>query len=144
MGSNSRFTEHDAKHPFVGTNNMKPKGNSQIHSFKPELTPLAKATRNYRQLIQLSLLAASSTLAISPVLAQQEASEELMLEEITVTATKRVANLQDVPISVTALNTRAIEELGIQSFTDYVQQMPTVTFKSFGAPGGADLHAWRG
>ena len=107
---------------------------------KPQLTPLAKAVQQHRRLIQASLLAASSTIVAAPVLAQEAGNEELMLEEITVTASKRVQSLQDVPISVIALNSQAIEELGITSFTDYVMQIPNVSFKSFGAPGGATIY----
>jgi iron complex outermembrane receptor protein len=102
-----------------------------------KLTPLARAIAQHRRLAQASLLAAASTMAATPVLAQ---GEELVLEEITVTATKREQSLQDVPISVMALGTREIHELGIQSFTDYVLQFPNVSFKSFGSPGGATIY----
>jgi len=119
---------------------MNRKSTSAQDNYKLELTPLAKAARLHRRLIQASLLAASSTMAMTPVLAQEAAGEELMLEEITVTASKRVQSLQDVPISVIALNSRAIEELGITSFSDYVQQIPNISFKSFGAPGGATIY----
>jgi iron complex outermembrane receptor protein len=118
---------------------MNHNGSARQDNNKLELTPLAKATRQYKRLIQASMLAATSTLAVTPALAQ-EASEELMLEEITVTATKRVMNLQDVPVSVIALNSEAIRNLGIQSFTDYVEQIPNVSFKSFGQPGGATIY----
>jgi outer membrane receptor protein involved in Fe transport len=108
-------------------------------TFNTDLTPLAKATLNYKNLINASLLAATSSIAISPAMAQS-ADKELMLEEITVTATKRAENLQDIPISVMALNSGAIEDLGIQNFTDYVQQLPNVAFKSFGVPGSATIY----
>ncbi len=39
-----------------------------------------------------------------------------------------------------ALTSQAIEQLGIQSFTDYVLQIPNISFKSFGAPGGATIY----
>lgn len=119
---------------------MNRKSTSAQENCKLELTPLAKAVRQHRRLIQASLLAASSTMAMTSVLAQEAADEELMLEEITVTASKRVQSLQDVPISVIALNSQAIQELGITSFSDYVQQIPNISFKSFGAPGGATIY----
>lgn len=119
---------------------MNRKSTSTQENCKLELTPLAKAVRQHRRLIQASLLAASSTMAMTSVLAQEAADEELMLEEITVTASKRVQSLQDVPISVIALNSQAIQELGITSFSDYVQQIPNISFKSFGAPGGATIY----
>jgi outer membrane receptor protein involved in Fe transport len=105
-----------------------------------KLTPLARAISQHRRLAHASLLAAASTVAASPALAQEASGDELMLEEVTVTAQKREQSLQDVPVSVMALNSRAIEELGITSFSDYVLQMPNVSFKSFGVPGGATIY----
>ena len=49
------------------------------------------------------------------------------LEEIIVTAQKRAENMQDVPISIQALNTENLQELNIRNFRDYVQMLPTVT-----------------
>jgi outer membrane receptor protein involved in Fe transport len=48
------------------------------------------------------------------------------LEEITVTAQKRAENLQDVPISMTALDGERIEEAGITSFTDLSTLAPNL------------------
>jgi len=44
-----------------------------------------------------------------------------------VTATKRTASVQDIPIAVSVLGQKMIEELGITDFTDYVIQLPGVT-----------------
>jgi outer membrane receptor protein involved in Fe transport len=49
------------------------------------------------------------------------------LEEVLVTATKRTASVQDIPIAVSVLGQKMIEELGITDFTDYVIQLPAVT-----------------
>jgi outer membrane receptor protein involved in Fe transport len=49
------------------------------------------------------------------------------LEEVLVTATKRTASVQDIPIAVSVLGQKMIEELGITDFTDYVIQLPSVT-----------------
>ena len=57
--------------------------------------------------------------------AQQQGNR--IIEEITVTATKREESLQDVPIAVTALTGDDVEELGIANFSDYVLQLPSVT-----------------
>ncbi len=63
-----------------------------------------------------------------------------VLDEITVTARKRTENLQDVPISVQALDNTRLTELGVASFEDYVQLLPNLSFKSFGTPGTATLY----
>ena len=69
---------------------------------------------------------------------QQAPAQDLALEEIIVTATKRAENLQDVPISVTALSSDAIKNLGIVDFESYAHMLPTLSFKSVG-PGTATL-----
>src|ERR1700690_1913030 len=61
-------------------------------------------------------------------------AETATLEEITVTAQKRVENLQDVPISIQALGTAKLEELHVTNFDDYVKYLPSVSFQSAG-PG---------
>ena len=110
----------------------------QIHNLK--LNPLSKAIHQHRALVRASILAASATLATGTAIAQDTAGDELMLEEVMVTAQKREQSLQDVPVSVMALGTRDIHELGIRSFSDYVLQFPNVSFKSFGTPGSATLY----
>lgn len=56
------------------------------------------------------------------------------IEEIIVTATKRSASTQDIPVTVSALNERALEELGITDFADLLIQLPGVTAGGVG-PG---------
>lgn len=118
---------------------MNQKLNIESHLPELELTPLAKAIRQHRRLMQASLLAASASMAAAPAMAQEAGDGERVLEEITVTAQKREQSLQDVPVSVMALTSQAIEELGIQSFSDYVLQIPNISFKSFGMPGTATI-----
>lgn len=59
--------------------------------------------------------------------------------EIVVTATKREASLQDVPISITALSPAKLEENHVSSFDDYVKLLPSVSYQSFG-PGASQLY----
>lgn len=56
------------------------------------------------------------------------------IDEITVTATKRPATAQSIPIAVQAVDEKALDELNIGNFTDYVRQLPNVTFAGRG-PG---------
>jgi len=63
------------------------------------------------------------------------AQETTTLGEVLVTAQKRSENLQDVPISLEALDTQALEELHVQDFKDYVRMLPTVS-SAPGAGGG--------
>jgi iron complex outermembrane recepter protein len=61
------------------------------------------------------------------------------LEEIVVTAEKRTENLQDVPISITALGTQKLQDLGVQNFDDYVKYLPSVAYQTDG-PGFAKIY----
>ncbi|MEQ1495098.1 MAG: TonB-dependent receptor [Novosphingobium sp.] len=80
---------------------------------------------------KFALLAGFSTLAFAqPVLAQANASDEPPgggLEEIVVTAQKREQNMQDVPVSVTAISADALEKKGIADFTDLTRAAPALT-----------------
>ena len=72
--------------------------------------------------------AVAAALAGAPVAASaQEDAGARMLDEIVVTARRVQESLQDVPLAVTALDTREITELGITNFADYVLQLPSVT-----------------
>ena len=66
-------------------------------------------------------------LASAVVAASVTGTAHAQLEEVLVTATKRSASVQDIPIAVSVLGQKAIEELGITDFTDYVIQLPSVT-----------------
>jgi iron complex outermembrane receptor protein len=66
-------------------------------------------------------------LASAVVAASVTGTAHAQLEEVLVTATKRTASVQDIPIAVSVLGQKMIEELGITDFTDYVIQLPSVT-----------------
>ena len=59
--------------------------------------------------------------------------------EIIITATKREENLQNVPISVQAIGTRRLDQLGITNFEDFTKQLPSVTFLTAG-PGTTTVY----
>lgn len=67
--------------------------------------------------------------ATSPALAQDKpaGAQESGIEEIIVTATKRTENLQNVAVSVSAINEKSLQRLHISTFKDYLAQLPTVT-----------------
>lgn len=55
------------------------------------------------------------------------ASAYAQLEEVIVTATKRSASTQDIPVSVQALGEQTLNDMGITNFEDYLVQLPGVT-----------------
>ncbi|MFQ6007243.1 MAG: TonB-dependent receptor, partial [Woeseia sp.] len=62
-----------------------------------------------------------------------------VIEEIVVTATKRVESMQDIPVTVQALGAEELDNLDINNFADYVEQLPNVTFAGRG-PGQNDVY----
>ncbi len=80
---------------------------------------------------------AAAVMAAIPRLYAAEATGGL--EEVVVTAQKRTENLQNVPVSITALGTEKLQELGVQNFDDYVKFLPSVAYQT-GGPGFAKLY----
>jgi len=72
----------------------------------------------------------------APAVAQD--GEATTLDEITVTATKRTLNLQDVGQSITAFSNADITKMGIRSMEDYVRALPSVGLTAI-QPGRNDL-----
>lgn len=81
----------------------------------------------------------------SPVVAQT-ADDTVQAEDrqggvgtIIVTAQRRSEDLQDVPVSVTAIGAEQLDELNIDTFEDYLAQIPTVTAGGSG-PGQSTIY----
>ena len=55
------------------------------------------------------------------------AQDEMMIEEVIVSAQKKSENLQNVPISVTTLSADELDSLNIKDFADYVLQLPAAS-----------------
>ena len=103
-----------------------------------------RSTRTLRHAVAMQLrgrmLAGLPILLATPAALAQQAPPPAPqqtpagLEEIVVTAQKRVENLQAVPLSIQALGTERLEELQINAFDDYVKYLPSVSFTTLG-PG---------
>ncbi|HVK82006.1 MAG TPA: TonB-dependent receptor, partial [Verrucomicrobiae bacterium] len=57
-------------------------------------------------------------------------------DEIVVTAQKREQSVQDVPMSVSVIGERTIEDAGIDNFTEYARMTPGLSFAATPAGGG--------
>jgi iron complex outermembrane receptor protein len=66
----------------------------------------------------------------SSAMAQDAARSGVQVEEVIVTATKRAENLQDVPISVTAVTAEEIQKRGATSLRDLEFSVPNFAFAS--------------
>lgn len=88
----------------------------------------------------MAMLAAGPAYAQGTDAAAEEAAErEGGLDVIVVTATKREEDLQDVPVAVQALGSAELEELNVQTFDDYLTQLPNVTAGG-GGPGQSTIY----
>src|ERR1700751_1321293 len=56
------------------------------------------------------------------------------IAEVIVTAQRRTEKMQDVPISMQALTGQTLQQLNVQTFDDYLKDLPNVTSASNG-PG---------
>ena len=121
MISASRIPHYFARAPFG-------KGNSQMQE------------SSFRC---LSLFLLTSAMAYATGLAAQMREEGLViLEEVVVTAQRRLENLQEVPIAVTALTQKGIEDADIHDLTDIATRVPGLTFSPFSP--GQNIVALRG
>jgi len=78
----------------------------------------------------------------SEVVAQEEIKDGGRIEEIVVTATRRASSSQDIPVAITALGGQTLDDLDVDVFSDYLQQLPGVT--SGGAGPGQNTIYIRG
>ncbi len=97
--------------------------------------------RNYIAGASIGALA----VAIATPAAAQDQSQSGLEERqggvgsIVVTAQRRSEDLQDVPVSVAAIGAEQLEELNIDTFEDYLEQIPTVTAGGNG-PGQSTIY----
>jgi iron complex outermembrane receptor protein len=61
------------------------------------------------------------------------------IQEITVTAQRRVENMQDVPITIQALTSETLNQLNVATFDDFVKYLPNVSTASWG-PGQGEIY----
>tara|TARA_R110001592_G_scaffold337300_1_gene623458 strand:- start:48546 stop:50993 length:2448 start_codon:yes stop_codon:yes gene_type:complete len=79
-------------------------------------------------------LMVSAVLGTSPVVYGQSG----VLEEVIVTASKRKANLQDLPQAITAFTTEDIERQGFTGLDDYAAKIPSLAYATR-EPGGTSV-----
>src|SRR5450432_2899282 len=84
--------------------------------------------------LSISIAAVLGTLSAASSLAATAEGASDALEEITVTAQRRVQSMQDVPISMQAFTGQALQQLNVTTFDDYIKYLPNVTSANNG-PG---------
>src|SRR5579862_7567520 len=94
-------------------------------------------TQPVRTLLRMMPIASAIFTAIHPAFAQEQSTAG-GLEEVVVTAQKRTEDLQNVPLTITAIGTEQLEQLNIQKEDDYIKFLPGVTSQKSGSGGGAN------
>ena len=79
--------------------------------------------------LQLGLIVAGLALSAT---ASAQTAQSGALEEVVVTAQKRVENVQTVPLSMTTFGTLALEQKAIENFFDYATKVPNLAFAPTG------------
>ena len=72
-------------------------------------------------------VAVASAAIAAPNISAQETGAQAIIEEIVVTSRKKAEGLQDVPLQVSTLTEESLEQSGINTFEDYLLQLPGVT-----------------
>ena len=80
-----------------------------------------------RRTVTRCLLAAAGATALTPLALAQEPARTSGLEEIIVTAQKRVESAQDVPIALSVFDSRALEAANIDRIEEIVFRTPNFT-----------------
>ena len=94
--------------------------------------------RKHDRMLRVGVPVASTLLAAVPGAWAADTTETGGLQEVIVTAQKRVENLQDVPIAVQVLDTKKLEELRVSGLDDYVKFSPSITYvRGIGQGGNA-------
>ena len=88
------------------------------------------------RLLFASIAALLGTPAGAQTLTNADTSQAL--DEIIVTASKRAESIQDVPVSILALDSTTLSQHQVVSLDDYTKLLPGVSIDSFG-PGQADI-----
>jgi iron complex outermembrane receptor protein len=81
----------------------------------------------------IMLAPAGAALAQTPTAPAAADEEPVGLAEVIVTANRRSENLQDVGISVTAVNRQEMQDLGFTNSTDIIKQIPSLSMLSSSA-----------
>ena len=86
----------------------------------------------------VSSAAIIALVGVTPTFAQEETGESASNDRdtIVVTARKRAESLQDVPLSVQALDTEQLAKEAIRGLEDYAKKLPALTYSEF-LPGGS-------
>jgi iron complex outermembrane recepter protein len=102
--------------------------------------PVIDARSRRRQFGTVTTLTAAVLAALygAPSTAEPAASDENLLQEVVVTASRRAVSAQELPISITAVSGASLEQAGIQDMAGLAHSMAGVNFTDRGPFGGVN------
>lgn len=86
-----------------------------------------------------AILSGTSAASVQAATGSDTDTNSDTIQEITVTAQRRVENMQDVPITIQALTAETLTQLNVQTFDDFIRYLPNVTSASTG-PGEGSIY----
>jgi iron complex outermembrane receptor protein len=89
-------------------------------------------TRQHKLLKTTIAITVANALAVSAINAQETDKQDKEIEIIQVSATKRVANIQDIPLAVTAIGGDDLVDMQINDILSLEKAIPGLTVSSFG------------
>src|ERR1700675_4104040 len=87
----------------------------------------------------IAAILSGSAAGFAPAAPAPETDTSDAIQEITVTAQRRTENMQNVPITITALTAETLTQLNVTTFEDYVKFLPNVTVADQG-PGQGQIY----
>lgn len=101
----------------------------------------ARAQHRFRHLpIHIALAGVSAAWAQAPAEVRDERKVESdKLERVTVTATRRLEPVREVPMQINAVAADQLRDSGAKSLADYVSALPGLDLNSNGNPGYGDI-----
>ncbi len=108
-----------------------------------------QASRKIRALLITSalstaFLASSAFAQADQVTAQSPGAGDSLLSEVVITATRQVDTVSRVPLAVTAVTQRALDQQGVTQLTDLSRVVPSLQITNTGAGGSVGQFAIRG
>src|ERR1700735_1545205 len=86
-----------------------------------------------------AILGGTSAASVNAAGGADTESSSDTIQEITVTAQRRVENMQNVPITIQALTAETLTQLNVSTFDDFVKYLPNVSVASWG-PGQGEIY----
>src|SRR6267143_1649844 len=91
-----------------------------------------------RRLRRLEKVTSVTAAVLTALYGAPSHADDAGLAEVTVTATRRAASAQNVPISITAVTGAQLEQAGIQDISALAHSMAGVNFTDKGPFGGVN------